>query len=1022
MKISNKTFVAIAVSLGIFIVIQAFLSRVILMDGFDKLEQRDAQTSLDRVRDALGEQVDALSVKVVDWAVWDDAYGYVQNRNREFEKSNLTDNALPLLKVHLLIYLDAKQEVVAGLMADAGGAISGITPGVLAHLKQHPALFDFKDGATQISGMARIDGRVMLVSTHPVVKSDGSGPIRGAILIGRYLDREAVDKLSHLTHLPLEMAVAGEKMPERFAEAAASLRDVGDRYVQMTSDDTLTGYMLYKDIYGENCLYLAALVPRDVHKRAHDTMTSFLIATIIGAFFLMLVTNWAINRSVVAPIVALNKKVGEIGKSDDLGIRVPVSGDDEIAGLAREMNKMLDHIEERATELSRTLGRYEAAREEAERANKAKSFFLANMSHELRTPINAIVGLAEMLSFSPLDPEQKEMFKGIRSEALALSDLIGDILDLSKIESGNIVLANIPFNLNYLFRDLAESFAHQAERAGITFQSAVVVGIPSTVSGDPGRLRQILKNLLVNALKFTPAGGTVGLNAEAVEELPDGRYKVKFTVKDSGIGVPAGKQKTIFERFQQVDESIARGHGGTGLGLTISKQLTELMGGVIGVESVEGRGATFWFTVILAESQAAAESPASIFPDVRGVKILVVNNAREVRDGLARQIESLGYVVKTADGAPEALALLKSGRFAGLPDLIFCQLHMRDGGGFEFAERLKADGQLADIPLIITTTDGDCGDANRCRQLGVRGYWTEPLTADDVQKMVMAASSRPADGGKDGRMSPFITRHFFRERMIRGTNILLAEDYPVNQKVARSYLKLTGFNVDVAGDGKEAVGKFKGKKYDLVLMDVQMPEMDGLEATRVIRAMERAGGTDRAPIIALTAHATESFRDDCLAAGMDDFLSKPFNRGQLLMKVAKWLRLDYAPDGGPDECAEGAVKAPAPLDFAKAVEEFHGDEELVVEIIDDFLSRLVKQIAMMEAAAANGDGETVRREAHSIKGGAGNIHAYGVAETARKAEASAEAGDLAGASAALKELEKEAGVLREYFKTTIAPR
>ena len=355
MKLANKTFVIIAAILGILIIGQVYLAREILMSGFDKLEKRDATASVERFRDAMQEQIDSLAIKVIDWSVWDDAYNYVNTRSKEFEESNLKDNTMPNMKLQLFVFLDAKHNVVFGKIVDPQGNAVSIPPSVRIYLQQHPDLYAFRDESHHINGVAILDGHPMLISSQPIIKSDGSGPIAGAIIFGRYLDQVAIEKLSHLIHLSLMIAPANRTIPANIAKAAPSLRVPEDIVITVTSEELLTGYVFYNDLYGEKCFYTAIQIPRDVHKQAEATMVAFLSTMLIGGLFLTIITYWAMNRSVVQPIIGLNQKIHAIGENVSLSMRLPVEGHDEIASLALEVNQMLGHIEESKTSVQRLL-------------------------------------------------------------------------------------------------------------------------------------------------------------------------------------------------------------------------------------------------------------------------------------------------------------------------------------------------------------------------------------------------------------------------------------------------------------------------------------------------------------------------------------------------------------------------------------------------------------------------------------------------------------------------------------------
>lgn len=355
MKLAHKTFAIIAFTLGMLIAVQGYLAREILMDGFDKLERRAAMASVERFRDALREQLDALDVKAIDWSMWDDAHAYVQSGSREFEQSNLADNTMTNLNLQLFVFLDAQDKVVFGKTANQQGEVSVLSPAWLSHLQSHPTLYHFRDKEHHVNGMILLDGQPMLISSQPILKSDGSGPIAGAIIVGRALDAAAIAKLSHLIHLTVHVAPAGADLPPEFAQAANSLHATKDIAITVSSNELISGYVSYRDLYGDTCLYAAVRIPRDVHRQAEATMLAFLATMAMGGLFLTVMTSWGMNRFVVQPIIRLNKKIHAIGEEGNLSLRVSAEGRDEIASLAGEVNQMLGHLEESKSSMQRLL-------------------------------------------------------------------------------------------------------------------------------------------------------------------------------------------------------------------------------------------------------------------------------------------------------------------------------------------------------------------------------------------------------------------------------------------------------------------------------------------------------------------------------------------------------------------------------------------------------------------------------------------------------------------------------------------
>ncbi|MBW2092373.1 MAG: response regulator, partial [Deltaproteobacteria bacterium] len=534
------------------------------------------------------------------------------------------------------------------------------------------------------------------------------------------------------------------------------------------------------------------------------------------------------------------------------------------------------------------------AKAAAEAASRAKSEFLANMSHEIRTPLNGIIGMIELASDTDLDDNQRNIVHTISAEADSLLGLINDILDFSKIEAGMLELEEIPFDLRVLIEDLANSIAPRAEQKGLEFISYLSPDVPSRLIGDPARLRQILVNLTGNSLKFTHQG-EIYLKGEIIQDLGD-KYKFRFTVKDTGIGIPRDKQAMIFEGFTQADGSTTREYGGTGLGTTISKQLTELMGGEIGLESEEGQGSTFWFTVVLAKPKGLQLlAPEEV--NLNGLRVLVVDDNQTNRFILTKYLSSWGCRPVGVSGGSGALSLLEESVSSQRPfGLILLDLQMPGMSGFEVAREIKHRKELKSIPIIVLTSIGRLGDGKNCIDIGIEGYLTKPVKRDELRKAIESVLGLFMM--KESKLAPkLVTRHTIAEDYRKEIQILLAEDYPTNQQVAMRHLTNAGYQVDLVENGKEAVEAFKLKHYDLILMDIEMPIMDGYEATRVIRSMEAAYkketeeegviGVTKTPIVAMTAHAMKDYKEKCLEVGMDDYIAKPLKRKKLLAMVEK---------------------------------------------------------------------------------------------------------------------------------------
>ncbi len=854
-----------------------FALRITVLPTFNEFERQSSKDALTRVARVLEADLRSLEIMNIEYSAWDDTYEYATGRLPEYADDNLDPAYWHSIDINMMMIFDSDgRELFARIGHPDDGHELSLSEVFPSRNDSLTPLIMRASPAGSVLGLLSTDFGLMQVVSYPILTSEGEGPVAGTLIVGQFLTDERMLDIGERATVELSIdAITKTGLPTDVSGAFADRGDPAGKTALAVTAHHIRGFRILDDAFGNPAAVIEVRQPRTISQIGTHTIwtTTFLLA--IGSLGFLLAALFFTHRLMVAPIRELTQKILDIQSTGNLEIDVSNARSDEVGVLASEFAELTAGLSKARDELER-------ARDDALSLSNAKSEFLARMSHEIRTPMNGVLGMTELLRNTALNDKQKRFAATITESAESLLHIINDILDISKIEAGKLDLDIAPFNLRSVVEECLELLADNAHRKNIELIGSIPADMHVFVEGDALRLRQVLVNLLGNALKFTESGEIV----VRISELKGNQEKTiyRFEVQDSGVGFDPRNLDRIFEPFTQEDGSTTRRFGGTGLGLSICKQLLNLMGGDIGAESRLGHGSTFWFTVPLVKDSAVSELPTPT--DLAGKHVLIVDDNATNRETLQHQLENWHVRVASASSAAEALGVISSGIRNDMQfDAVLLDMNMPGMNGVQLAKEIRQSRRLESTPLIMLSSvsigdaEHDPDDAN------INAWLTKPVRQTRLHEALVShlcrteAASQLAD-------DQYPALEATNDTTNRSLRVLLAEDNKVNQIVTIGMLQELGHEVTVAENGIDAIETFKKRSFDLVFMDCQMPEMDGFEATRSIRRWEEEEQRAPSRIIALTADALTGDRERCLAAGMNDYVSKPFRLEHLAAVIA----------------------------------------------------------------------------------------------------------------------------------------
>ncbi len=944
MTLRHKTTITIILTVTMITLLLYAILYTIIMGEYISMDEEINEQNVIRAFTEINHRLASLRTLTAEWSAWDDTFDYMAGDYPEYIENNIFDNSFSTLRINFMLFYDIDGHLYHGEGYDIEKKEYIEIPPQLIYIFNHNG-FKQERLDSGMTGIVSCEGRMVLISALPIQRSDWQGS-NGTLIIARYFDDYAINELnSSLVHplIPVDYNATDSYTKRQISDAIKNEKNI---FVGHTTDsNALETYGIYNDIYDDPIFIFKISSQKQIYRQGKDTIMFILLYLTAAGVIIAILGSYIFNKYIISRLTNLTHEVSTITLDGDLERSVKLGGSDEIGILANSINKMLATIFGRTEELKKTHEALKKAKEDAEEANETKSRFLANMSHEIRTPLNGIMGMTDLTYMTDLSPQQRTYLEMTRYSSNILLNIINDILDYSKIEAGKLQLENNEFNLKDTIEKLTRLTSTRALQKNIEIILDIDKSTPSYVIGDSMRLNQIMLNLLNNAIKFTEKGEIT----ISVTQKDQSSNHIEFCISDTGIGIASDKVDAMFEEFTQADSSITRKYGGTGLGLAISNQLIKAMGGDIKVESKLGCGSTFAFHIPFKHSNT--KQIIKNFTSFSNKSVLIVEQNAKIRNTLERICFDIQIDHVIVSSAKEALTA-----FSNDFNVIVIDLYLEKIDGLELSKQLSSI-KKEHVPIILLVSPADMiGDSLLLEDLNIFSQVIKPILPSEFISAIHDALSQLK--GKEKLKKVVHNFVSFSDK-----TVLVAEDGYINRKIIVELLQKLHVNILTADNGKRALDLFKNHPVDLVIMDIEMPVMDGLEAASRIKEV-CIFQKRNVPIIAVTAYVLENEIQKCFVAGMDDYVCKPISLDMLYDKLVKYLGTQQM-----------SVKKNTPyINHQKLSELVSGEESFIGDLLTTFTDSYMDFIEKTKSFVLKNDIIECKKTLHGLKGTAASLY------------------------------------------------